>query len=51
LEEHQEEAMRQHLLLMCGVATRQQQQLASLRPAVARGVAAVNHTGTSRLRP
>ena len=44
LEKHQDELMRQHLLLMCGLASRQQQQLSALRATLSR--VAVNHTGT-----
>ena len=36
--------MRQHLLLMCGLASRQQQQLTTLRSSVSR--VATNYTGT-----
>jgi len=44
LEKHQEEAQRQHLLLMCGLASRQQQQLSALRSTVSR--ISTNYTGT-----
>ena len=44
LEKHQEEGMRQHLLLMCGLASRQQQQLSALRSTVSR--ISTNYTGT-----
>ena len=44
IEKHQDEGMKQHLLLMCGLAGRQQQQLSSLRSAVSR--ASLNYTGT-----
>lgn len=36
--------MKQHLLLMCGLATRQQQQLSTLRSTVSR--VSLNYTGT-----
>ncbi|KAI9565910.1 hypothetical protein GHT06_009708 [Daphnia sinensis] len=44
LDKHQEEGMKQHLLLMCGLATRQQQQLSTLRSTVSR--VSLNYTGT-----
>ena len=44
LEKHQEDVQRQHLLLMCGLASRQQQQLSALRSTVSR--ISTNYTGT-----
>nr|CAH0098369.1 unnamed protein product [Daphnia galeata] len=44
LDKHQEEGMKQHLLLMCGLASRQQQQLSTLRSTVSR--VSLNYSGT-----
>ncbi|XP_046635996.1 TNF receptor-associated factor 4-like isoform X1 [Daphnia pulicaria] len=44
LDKHQEEGMKQHLLLMCGLASRQQQQLSTLRSSVSR--VSLNYSGT-----
>ncbi|XP_057370624.1 TNF receptor-associated factor 4-like isoform X2 [Daphnia carinata] len=44
LDKHQEEGMKQHLLLMCGLASRQQQQLSALRSTVSR--VSLNYSGT-----
>ena len=44
MDKHQEEGMKQHLLLMCGLASRQQQQLSTLRSTVSR--VSLNYSGT-----
>lgn len=43
MERHLEESSQQHLVLMCGLATRQQHQITSLKSALSR--LSLNHTG------
>lgn len=43
MEHHLEESSQQHLVLMCGLATRQQHQITSLKSALSR--LSLNHTG------
>ncbi|KAG8222644.1 hypothetical protein J437_LFUL011920 [Ladona fulva] len=44
VEKHLEEGTKQHLLLMCGVVSKQQHQISSLKGALGR--LSLNHTGT-----